>query len=46
MCAYVAVKSADGQLPLHEVMIPKDCPNEVYEAHMAEAFSHFPLHGR
>jgi uncharacterized protein (TIGR00290 family) len=28
-------------LPLHKVMIPKDCPNEIYEARMNEALRHF-----
>jgi uncharacterized protein (TIGR00290 family) len=32
-------------LPLHKVMIPKDCSNEIYEARMTEAFSHFKARG-
>jgi uncharacterized protein (TIGR00290 family) len=32
-------------LPLHKVMIPKDCTNEIYEGRMAEAFSHFKARG-
>jgi iron complex transport system substrate-binding protein len=32
-------------LPLVKVMIPAACPNEVYEARTAEAFSTTPLHG-
>src|ERR1700693_2929416 len=32
-------------LPLHTVMIPKDCPNAIYEGRMAEAFSHFKARG-
>jgi uncharacterized protein (TIGR00290 family) len=32
-------------IPLHKVMIPKDCSNEIYEARMNEAFSHFKARG-
>ena len=28
-------------LPLHIVLIPKDCSNEIYEGRMSEAFRHF-----
>lgn len=31
--------------PLHKIMIPKDCPNAVYEARMREAMSHFKAQG-
>lgn len=33
----VAAQAAEAGLPLHEVLIPAPCPNEVYEAKMAEA---------
>lgn len=32
-------------IPLHKVMIPKDCPNEIYEGRMNAAFSHFKARG-
>src|ERR1700732_3165710 len=32
-------------IPLRKIMIPKDCPNEVYEARMREALSHFKAQG-
>jgi uncharacterized protein (TIGR00290 family) len=32
-------------IPLHKVMIPKDCSNEIYEGRMNEAFSHFKARG-
>jgi uncharacterized protein (TIGR00290 family) len=32
-------------IPLHKIMIPKDCPNDVYEARMREALSHFKAQG-
>jgi uncharacterized protein (TIGR00290 family) len=32
-------------IPLHQVMIPKDCSNEIYESRMREAFSHFKARG-
>jgi uncharacterized protein (TIGR00290 family) len=32
-------------IPLHTVMIPKECTNEIYEARMAEAFGHFKARG-
>jgi uncharacterized protein (TIGR00290 family) len=32
-------------IPLRKVMIPKDCPNEIYEARMREALGHFKAHG-
>jgi uncharacterized protein (TIGR00290 family) len=32
-------------IPLRKIMIPKDCPNEVYEARMQEALSHFKTQG-
>jgi uncharacterized protein (TIGR00290 family) len=32
-------------IPLHKVMIPKECPNEVYEHRMTEAFSYFKARG-
>ncbi len=32
-------------IPLHTVMIPKECTNEIYEARMSEAFSHFKARG-
>jgi uncharacterized protein (TIGR00290 family) len=32
-------------IPLHKVMIPKDCPNEIYEGRMNQAFSHFKARG-
>lgn len=28
-------------IPLHQVMIPKDCSNEIYEARMGDALEHF-----
>lgn len=28
-------------IPLHVVLIPKDCSNDIYEARMSEAFNHF-----
>jgi len=33
------------RIPLHQVMIPKDCSNEIYEARMREAFDHFKAQG-
>jgi uncharacterized protein (TIGR00290 family) len=32
-------------IPLHKVMIPKDCSNEIYETRMNEAFRHFKARG-
>jgi uncharacterized protein (TIGR00290 family) len=32
-------------IPLHQVMIPKDCTNEIYESRMREAFDHFKAQG-
>lgn len=32
-------------IPLHKILIPKDCPNETYEARMREAFDHFKARG-
>jgi uncharacterized protein (TIGR00290 family) len=32
-------------IPLHTVMIPKDCSNEIYESRMNAAFSHFKASG-
>jgi uncharacterized protein (TIGR00290 family) len=32
-------------IPLHMVMIPKDCSNEIYEGRMNHAFSHFKARG-
>jgi uncharacterized protein (TIGR00290 family) len=32
-------------IPLRKIMIPKDCPNEVYEARMRETLSHFKAQG-
>jgi uncharacterized protein (TIGR00290 family) len=32
-------------IPLRKIMIPKDCPNEIYEARMREALSHFKARG-
>ena len=32
-------------IPLHPVMIPKDCSNEIYEARMREAMDHFKARG-
>src|SRR5882757_6615711 len=32
-------------IPLHKIMIPKDCSNEIYEAQMREALSHFKAQG-
>jgi uncharacterized protein (TIGR00290 family) len=32
-------------IPLHKVLIPKDCSNELYERRMSEAFSHFKSQG-
>jgi uncharacterized protein (TIGR00290 family) len=32
-------------IPLHKMMIPKDCSNEIYESRMKEAFSHFKIRG-
>ncbi len=32
-------------IPLHKIMIPKDCPNEVYEARMRETLSRFKAQG-
>jgi uncharacterized protein (TIGR00290 family) len=32
-------------IPLHTVMIPKDCSNEIYESRMNAAFSHFKAAG-
>ena len=32
-------------VPLHQIMIPKDCPNEIYEARMREALEHFKTRG-
>jgi uncharacterized protein (TIGR00290 family) len=32
-------------IPLHQIMIPKDCPNEIYEGRMREALDHFKAQG-
>jgi uncharacterized protein (TIGR00290 family) len=32
-------------IPLHEMMIPKDCPNEVYESRMQDSLGHFKERG-
>jgi uncharacterized protein (TIGR00290 family) len=32
-------------VPLHQIMIPKDCPNQIYEARMREALEHFKARG-
>jgi len=32
-------------IPLHPIMIPKDCTNEIYEARMREAMDHFKAQG-
>src|ERR1700688_1415748 len=32
-------------IPLHQIMIPKDCPNELYEARMGAALGHFKAQG-
>ena len=32
-------------VPLHVVMIPKDCSNDIYESRMGEAFKHFKDRG-
>src|SRR5471030_105158 len=32
-------------IPLHMIMIPKDCPNEIYEARMREAMDFFKEDG-
>jgi uncharacterized protein (TIGR00290 family) len=32
-------------IPLHMMMIPKDCTNEVYEARMRETLAHFKTQG-
>ena len=32
-------------IALHKIMIPKDCPNPVYEARMREALNHFKAQG-
>ena len=32
-------------IPLHKILIPKDCPNEIYEARMREALTHFKDRG-
>lgn len=32
-------------IPLHKVMIPKDCSDEIYEARMREAYDHFKARG-
>jgi uncharacterized protein (TIGR00290 family) len=32
-------------IPLHVVLIPKDCSNDIYEARMSEAFDHFKNRG-
>jgi len=32
-------------IPLHKAVIPKDCPNEVYEERMREAFGRFRARG-
>ena len=32
-------------IPLHKILIPKDCPNEIYESRMREALTHFKDRG-
>jgi uncharacterized protein (TIGR00290 family) len=32
-------------VPLHQIMIPKDCPNQIYEARVREAVEHFKTRG-
>lgn len=38
-------QAASLGIPLRQVTIPKDCPNETYEARMREAFEHFKSRG-
>ena len=33
------------RIPLHKVMIPKDCTNEIYEGRMRQALDHFKAQG-
>ena len=33
------------EIPLHKILIPMDCPNEIYEARMCEALRHFQAKG-
>jgi uncharacterized protein (TIGR00290 family) len=44
-CELLERQAESLAIPLHKVMIPKDCPNEMYENRMNEAFSHFKAHG-
>src|SRR6202521_6391388 len=32
-------------IPLHKILIPKDCPNEIYEERIREAFGDFKARG-
>ena len=38
-------QSASLGIPLHQIMIPKDCSNQVYETRMREALEHFRARG-
>ncbi len=38
-------QAASLEIPLHTVLIPKECTNEIYEVRMTEAFGHFKARG-
>jgi uncharacterized protein (TIGR00290 family) len=44
-CELLERQAESLAIPLHKVMIPKDCPNEIYENRMNEAFSSFKARG-
>ena len=44
-CELLERQAESLELALHKVMIPKDCPNEIYERRMSEAFSRFRASG-
>jgi uncharacterized protein (TIGR00290 family) len=44
-CELLERQAESLAIPLHKVMIPKDCPNEIYENRMKEAFTHFKARG-
>jgi len=44
-CELLERQAESLAIPLHKVMIPKDCSNEIYEGRMNEAFRHFKARG-
>jgi uncharacterized protein (TIGR00290 family) len=44
-CELLERQAESLAIPLHKVMIPKECPNEIYEKRMNDAFTHFKARG-